>query len=123
MKKQKNNHNFINGLTAAEDERLTVLIEECSEVIKAACKVQRFGYNDIETGENANNLQRLENELGDMIAATDRMSSARDISIDNVMEYAKFKLVTGGQHMHHQGYEQEQEQEEDSSGFTPTIVQ
>ena len=36
--------NFGNDLDASQEERLVILIEECSEVIKAATKTLRHGY-------------------------------------------------------------------------------
>ena len=40
-----------NRLSPAEDERLTVLAEECSEVIQAICKIQRHGYESFNPDE------------------------------------------------------------------------
>ena len=33
-----------NGLSESEQERLSILIEECGEVVQAACKILRHGY-------------------------------------------------------------------------------
>lgn len=33
-----------NQLTPAQDERLSMLAEECAEVIQAICKIKRHGY-------------------------------------------------------------------------------
>jgi hypothetical protein len=67
-----------NNLTPAEDERLTILIEECGEVIQAACKIQRHGYvGRYETGEG--NRFALECELGDVRHILDRMLAAGDV--------------------------------------------
>jgi phosphoribosyl-ATP pyrophosphohydrolase len=42
------------------NEILTILSEECAEVIQASSKVQRFGEDE--------NLNELEKELGDLLA-------------------------------------------------------
>jgi len=41
------------------EELMTVLAEECAEVIQATCKIKRFGLN-------GDNLQELAKELGDL---------------------------------------------------------
>jgi NTP pyrophosphatase (non-canonical NTP hydrolase) len=46
-------------------EILTILIEECAEVIQAASKIQRFGWDGEWKGET--NQTALERELGDLI--------------------------------------------------------
>src|SRR6266702_712335 len=65
-----------NGLTPAEDERLTLLAEECAEVIVAIAKIQRHGYESfdptIEIPEDMRpetNRQALTREMGDVRAA------------------------------------------------------
>lgn len=48
--------------------KLTRLIEECSEVIKICCKIQRFGlssYHPDDLGKTTNQMLLL-NELGDL---------------------------------------------------------
>lgn len=49
-------------------EVLTILQEECAEVIVEASKCFRFGPDQILTGQNLSNLQRLEKEIGDLTA-------------------------------------------------------
>lgn len=48
------------------DEKLVILIEECAEVIKAATKCLRFGYNHDEPGYG-NNSEILSSEIGDVL--------------------------------------------------------
>lgn len=49
-------------------EVLTILQEECAEVIVDVSKCMRFGPDQIMEGQELTNLQRLEKELGDVEA-------------------------------------------------------
>lgn len=49
-------------------EVLTILQEECAEVIVDVSKCFRFGPDQIMQGQELTNLQRLEKELGDVQA-------------------------------------------------------
>lgn len=49
-------------------EVLTILQEECAEVIVDISKCMRFGPDQIMAGQELTNLQRLEKELGDVEA-------------------------------------------------------
>lgn len=57
--------------TPYQAELLTCLIEEASEVQKAACKAQRFGFEDGDPNNELNNRQEIERELGDLIAVVE----------------------------------------------------
>jgi NTP pyrophosphatase (non-canonical NTP hydrolase) len=72
-----------NKLTAAQEERLTLLIEECSEVIKCATKVLRFGYDSINpyAPQDGTNLNQLQLELGDLFAIKRLMANNEDIDV------------------------------------------
>jgi hypothetical protein len=53
--------------TLTLDDLLVLLIEECSEVIQAATKCQRFGF-DIDSGVGyGNNRVMLSREVGDLL--------------------------------------------------------
>lgn len=55
--------------TEAQDELLTILIEECAEVIQAATKIKRFGFDSTNMEENpSTNFIALSKELGDLTA-------------------------------------------------------
>lgn len=49
-------------------EILTILQEECAEVIVDVSKCLRFGPDQIMDGQELTNIQRLEKELGDVKA-------------------------------------------------------
>lgn len=61
--------NFTTGLTPAETELLALLIEECGEVIQAASKVLRHGwdsYDPTRRGERPTNQETLAKEMGQL---------------------------------------------------------
>lgn len=45
----------------------TLLQEECNEVGQRASKLSRFGYDEVQTGQPLNNLERLEDEIDDLL--------------------------------------------------------
>lgn len=49
------------------DEKLVYLIEECSEVIQAATKCLRFGYDIDNNVGYGNNKDALSREIGDLL--------------------------------------------------------
>jgi len=49
-------------------EILTILQEECAEVIVEVSKCFRFGPDQMMEGVDVSNIQRLEKELGDLLA-------------------------------------------------------
>lgn len=49
-------------------EILTILQEECAEVIVEVSKCFRFGPDQMMQGVHVTNIQRLEKELGDLLA-------------------------------------------------------
>lgn len=52
-------------------EVLTILQEECAEVIVDISKCFRFGPDQIMEGQELSNIQRLEKEIGDVQAMID----------------------------------------------------
>ena len=44
-----------------------LLQEECNEVGQRASKLSRFGYDEIQPGQSLNNLERLEDEIDDLL--------------------------------------------------------
>jgi len=92
-----------NDLTPAEDERLSILVEECSEVIKAAMKIQRHGYESNNKGQlPLTNRQDLERELGHVVYIYTEMIRQRDVNPLKITESAVEKMRTIGQYTHHQ---------------------
>lgn len=50
------------------DHLLTILIEECSEVQKVACKALRFGLDDTNPATKNSNRAELAHEINDLLA-------------------------------------------------------
>lgn len=94
--------NHFNGLTAEEDELLTVLEEECAEVIQAITKIRRHGlasYHPDNPGvSNAGSLHR---ELGDVRAAMILLSRIGILHLGTLPQLAKDKLKRLQPYLHH----------------------
>lgn len=74
--------NHYNQLTEAEAERLTILAEECSGVIKEICKIQRHGYQAVDPrNPDETNRETLSREIGDLLYSLDRMNKANDLNL------------------------------------------
>jgi NTP pyrophosphatase (non-canonical NTP hydrolase) len=98
-------------LTAAEYEALALLCEECCEVGQAVAKAQRHGFDSIDTDEpeGPTNLERVADELGDVLAAMDilcanvdgdgmewwrrRVQSARRDKLKSIQEHLHYAKV------------------------------
>jgi NTP pyrophosphatase (non-canonical NTP hydrolase) len=88
------------------EEKLVLLIEEASEVIKAATKALRFGLDHNEPGYGVNS-EKLAEEIGDLCGVTDGLfmtdvlsysadvSTARRTKMDRA-EKAKAQRLAGG---------------------------
>ena len=92
-----------NLLTEAEHERLSVLAEECSEVIQAACKILRHGYESNNNGQlPQTNRQELEGEIGHVHHAIQRMIRAHDVKPNNIESASNIKALYITPYLHHQ---------------------
>lgn len=78
--------------TRAEHALLVKLSEECSEVVKASCKAQLHGFTPYWEGVQYNNIEDLERELGDVMAARDLLVQTTTISARSVDHYRQLKL-------------------------------
>lgn len=90
-------------LTPAEVERLVILMEECGEVIQAASKVLRHGWDS--TYDNGKtNREQLEIELGDVKWIKNFMSAHNDIDAVKVGKNfgEKAKRMANSPYLHHQ---------------------
>lgn len=89
-----------------ENEYITILSEECSEIIQVACKILRFGkHSRNPLNENSeSNIELLQNELGDLLAIIEILSSELKYIDSSKVEIAKQnkllkvkKWVSGGE--------------------------
>lgn len=74
---------FDNGLSDLERERLSYIIEECSEVIKAATKILRHGYlsRNPDLSNSPTNQEALQLEIGDLRYAVSLLEANGDTGI------------------------------------------
>lgn len=94
-----------NSLSPAEAERLALLIEECGEVITAATKILRHGYesfNPLEPGRGRlSNREALEKEIGHVDHAIHLMLTGGDINATKYMAASNAKSKTISRWLHH----------------------
>ena len=90
-----------NKLTPAEAERLSLLLEECGEVLQAIGKIQRHGYASRYPKNGLSNRAKLEDEVGHVLAAVLRLERAGDLDGKMVTNSGDSKLAEG-QYLHHQ---------------------
>jgi NTP pyrophosphatase (non-canonical NTP hydrolase) len=86
----------------ALNERLTILIEECSEVQKTACKAIRFGIDNAHPETGAINRELLERELGDLMNIISMMLKTGDIKLSKMVEASVEKEDKIAQYLKHQ---------------------
>lgn len=100
--------NPYSGLSAAEAERLYILIEECSEVIQAATKVLRHGWESVDPtvppAERFTNRITLEKEIGHVVTINALMVERGDLDHDRIIYAARAKLATINQWPHHNDF-------------------
>ena len=90
-----------NNLTPAEHERLSLLFEECSEVIQVVGKIMRHGYREGHPDSLVTNREDLEKEIGHVISSVARLCEAGDISQEPIHISADKKLRDVIPYLHH----------------------
>lgn len=79
-------------LTPQQDELLTILIEECAEVIQAATKMQRFGILGVyDTGET--NIRRLMVEIGDVFGVVSLLMDTHLVDPVSISIASREKII------------------------------
>ena len=95
-----------NQLTAAEDERLALLLEQLGESIQIIGKIQRHGYEsyspDFPAPHGPSNRDRLVHELGDVLMAIDFLVSNDDIDYAELQDRVRVKSVKVWNWLHEQ---------------------
>lgn len=61
-------------MTLTREEKLVLLIEECGEVIQAATKCLRFGYDSLHIADYGRNDHKLAAEVGDLMAVVEALN-------------------------------------------------
>lgn len=88
--------------TPYEDELLKITIEECTEVIQRATKMQRFGVKEIEPGQPWTNGQRLGMEIGNLFEMIDHLVANKMVTWMEIAEGRKIKELKLAKYMQHQ---------------------
>ena len=83
-----------------EQHLLTILAEECAEVVQRATKAIRFGLTESQPGQPDDNRKRLENELGDLLGMVDMLgltpsAERRAAKPERVEHYMKLSREQG----------------------------
>lgn len=102
-----------NHLSEAEAERLAMLIEEAGEVITAATKILRHGYERRHplAGAHHSNREDLEREIGDFVGIYYHLIDQRDLNGDRIIYHCSVKIAKAQRYMHH--FKQEKVMDDD----------
>lgn len=90
-----------NRLTPAQAERLAILIEECGEVVQAATKILRHGYES-RYMDGRSNLEALESEVGDLLATVDILCMGEDVRDSRIAAAKRDKFSRVANYLHEQ---------------------
>jgi len=72
------------------DEILTILQEECGEVVVAVSKCKRFGLHDLIPNTKESNVKRLAKEIGDLLI-DQKLFTMDEINEYKLEKFAKLK--------------------------------
>lgn len=76
-----------------DEEILRITQEECAEVIQAISKIFRFGSFETYPIKGPNNLERLEEEIGDLLCMIDLLIENGLVNEANLKYAAKAKML------------------------------
>lgn len=95
---------FSNGLTPAEHERLSLLLEEMGETTQVIGKILRHGYESYDpTGKvEGTNRQGLVRELGDVLLVMEFLTNAQDIEMADISKRIQEKRRKVIPYLHYQ---------------------
>lgn len=93
-----------NNLNESETERLSILLEECSEVIQICGKILRHGYESFNPfdKDKVTNRVLLAKELGDVLLALEMLKDSGDINENFPDNFKELKKLTIQKYLHHQ---------------------
>lgn len=77
------------------DEIMTIMQEECGEVIVSVSKCKRFGLHDLVPNTKESNIQRLAKEIGDLYAMVELLVDQKLFTMDDINNYkiSKFEKL------------------------------
>jgi NTP pyrophosphatase (non-canonical NTP hydrolase) len=91
-----------NKLSLAQVERLAILAEECGEVVHAAMKVIRRGYDRKHPHKpGPTNRAHLEDEIGNVMNAVGMMILAGDVRTKKIAKAQASKSERVGKYLYH----------------------
>ena len=95
-----------NQLTPAQTERLSLLAEDCGEIIEVVGKILRHGYDSYhpKDKDKTTNRELLERELGDLSLVMTLLTLGDDIDYENVDDYAEDKAERIDKYLHHNNF-------------------
>jgi hypothetical protein len=101
LNKQLEGDIHANGLDADEQERLVCLMEECAEVIHAAGKTLRHGYDSRHPETQESNREAIQRELGQLQFTIDQMLRHKDIYMHELDVAHHEKAESVAQYLHY----------------------
>lgn len=91
-----------NNLTPDKHERLSILSEECGEVVKIIGKIFRHGYESCHPDDlSTTNRELLEKELGDVQFAVEFMVRRGDVNALDIDNFCQTKERRIQKYLHH----------------------
>ena len=84
-----------NGLSEEQEEILTIMMEECAEIIQTIAKIKRHGYSSYHPDGAETNRDALIREMGDFIAIKAIWAKSQpdiDMIIEALEHYGNRKL-------------------------------
>jgi NTP pyrophosphatase (non-canonical NTP hydrolase) len=75
------------------DEIMTIMQEECGEIIVAISKCKRFGLHTLIPDSKETNTKRLTKELGDLFAMVDLLIDQKLLTMNEINEYKEEKFT------------------------------
>jgi hypothetical protein len=80
-------------MKSKDEEILRITQEECAEIIQAISKIFRFGFFERYPIKGPNNLEKLEEEIGDLLCMIDLLVENGLVNEANLKYAAKAKML------------------------------
>ena len=96
---------YFNRLNPSELERLSILSEECGEVVHIIGKILRHGYDSF-YDSNGDNRELLEKECGDIMAAIKLLYDTGDLDNNIIYDHSLTKRLNLRKWTHHQDWKE-----------------